>query len=236
MTTNLNPNKGVVLLSGGVDSSTLIPYLRQDRAVELIGLAINYGQRHYCELAASEQVAKHYSIEFVRVDLPGLQHAISASALTDMNQDVPEGHYESATMQATVVPNRNMILLSIAAGVAISNGAGFVAYAAHSGDHAIYPDCRLMFVHQMQEALKQCHYEEVKLVTPFVSMTKAQIVHFGVEKLVPYHATWSCYKGGDKHCGRCGTCVERLEAFEAAGAVDPVDYADREFYKHALGT
>jgi 7-cyano-7-deazaguanine synthase len=127
-------------------------------------------------------------------------------------------------MKTTVVPNRNMILLALATGHALSIGAQQVAYAAHSGDHAIYPDCRNEFADAMARAMALCDWSQVELYRPFVDWTKADIVRRGAELGVPFGQTWSCYKGGNKHCGRCGTCIERREAFDLAGVEDPTNY------------
>jgi 7-cyano-7-deazaguanine synthase len=127
-------------------------------------------------------------------------------------------------MKATVVPNRNMILLSLAAGHAISIQYDTVAYAAHAGDHTIYPDCRPAFADAMEQALKLADWESISLFRPFVNWSKADLVKRGNEIGVPFEHTWSCYAGGEKHCGKCGTCVERKEAFELVGLSDPTCY------------
>ncbi len=127
-------------------------------------------------------------------------------------------------MKATVVPNRNMILLALAAGWAISQKADAIAYAAHGGDHAIYPDCRPEFAEAMRHAIGLADWHRVELLRPFVTLTKADIVRRGAELGAPLGSTWSCYRGGARHCGRCGTCVERREAFALAGVPDPTDY------------
>ena len=128
-------------------------------------------------------------------------------------------------MKQTVVPNRNMIMLSVAAGVAIARKADVVSYAAHAGDHAIYPDCRADFAEAVDKAIHLADWHEVGLARPFVSMTKAEIAKRGHEIGAPMSSTWSCYEGGEVHCGKCGTCVERQEAFAIAGANDPTRYA-----------
>ena len=159
------------------------------------------------------------------VDLSALRPLIAGqSSLTNPFIEVPEGHYANVTMKATVVPNRNMILLAVAIGHAISLGYDAVAYGAHSGDHAIYPDCREVFAAAMSTAALLCDWREIKLLRPFVDITKADIVELGAELSVPYALTWSCYRGGELHCGKCGTCVERREAFELAGVEDPTEY------------
>ena len=146
------------------------------------------------------------------------------SSLTDAETEVPEGGYREENMKSTVVPNRNMIMISVAAARAIAIGAGSVAYAAHSGDHAIYPDCRPEFADALAGALRLCHYFPIGLERPFVGMTKADIVRLGADLGVDFSKTWSCYKGGERHCGKCGTCAERKEAFRLAGIPDPTEY------------
>jgi 7-cyano-7-deazaguanine synthase len=138
--------------------------------------------------------------------------------------DIPEGHYAEESMKKTVVPFRNGIMLSIAAGFAESIGADAVTIAAHSGDHAIYPDCREPFMRAMGEAMEQGTYAGIKLLRPFIDMDKAAIARRGAELGVDFAETWSCYKGGEIHCGVCGTCVERREAFLLAGLQDPTVY------------
>jgi 7-cyano-7-deazaguanine synthase len=181
-----------------------------------------YGQRHAVqELGAAVMVTNHYDVPFEVVRLP--ETLLVGSALTG-GGSVPEGHYADPSMRATVVPNRNMILLSIAGGVAIREGFDAVAYAAHSGDHAIYPDCRTTFIDAMEDALARCDYRRINLLTPFAGRTKAGIVKMGAELKAPLELTYSCYNGGEHHCGKCGTCIERREAFAFAGVPDPTDY------------
>jgi 7-cyano-7-deazaguanine synthase len=157
-------------------------------------------------------------------DLRALAPLFGANALTDSHVAVPEGHYEEASMKATVVPNRNMLLIAVAASWAMSLKASSVAYGAHGGDHAIYPDCRPVFADALDKAIRLADWHEVSLERPFVGMDKTGIVRRGVELRVPLELTWSCYVGGDKHCGKCGTCVERKEAFIQAGVKDPTAY------------
>ena len=209
--------KCVCLLSGGIDSSTMMYHLRDN---ELYPIAINYAQRHIKELGAAMKVSQALGLklECVNLEAPVI---FKGSALTD-NIEVPEGHYQAENMRATVVPNRNMILLALATAYAVSIKANFVAYAAHAGDHYIYPDCRPLFADAMREAIKQA--TGIHLLTPFINMTKAQIVDLGISLQVPYNLTWSCYKGRNKACGKCGTCVERLEAFALNHIKDPIEY------------
>jgi 7-cyano-7-deazaguanine synthase len=158
------------------------------------------------------------------IDLSSIKPLLKGSSQTD-DVIVPEGHYEDPVMKITVVPNRNMILLSVGAAMAIGCRAKLVAYAAHAGDHAIYPDCRPEFVTSIAQTLSLCHYDGgVELWTPFVYETKARIVTIGTRLGVPYERTYSCYSGREKQCGKCGTCVERREAFAINQLEDPAGY------------
>jgi 7-cyano-7-deazaguanine synthase len=166
-------------------------------------------------------------------------HLLSGSALTSPGEvEVPEGHYAAESMAATVVPNRNQIMLSIALGVAHSSGAEVVATAVHAGDHEIYWDCRPDFIQAMDNIARQAieaGYGHANIVAPYVNQTKAQIASWGAQLGVPFEDTWSCYKGGDYHCGRCGTCIERIEAFHIAGVKDPTVYQDMTMYLELRG-
>jgi len=158
------------------------------------------------------------------VDLRALGALLPGSALTDPSVEVPEGHYEAESMKATVVPNRNAIMLSIAFGIAAAEGATGVAAGFHAGDHAIYPDCRPMFVDRFAAMQLASLDYPISLYTPFLYKSKADIVKEGTLLRVPFGLTWSCYRGGELHCGKCGTCVERREAFQLAGVDDPTEY------------
>lgn len=218
-----NTGKALVVYSGGLDSTVLLYKLAsQSRAAGALGFL--YGQRHAKELEFAQYNCDRLGIEFLKTDLSGLKKLFGENSLTDEKIDVPEGDYREDNMKSTVVPNRNMIMLSLAAARAIAVGADGVAYAAHSGDHAIYPDCRPEFADAVAAALRICHYTPIELERPFVDMTKADIVRLGAELGVDFSKTWSCYKGGEKHCGKCGTCVERREAFRLAGVPDPTEY------------
>jgi 7-cyano-7-deazaguanine synthase len=213
--------KVVVLLSGGLDSSVLLGS-RVGIGDECRAVSVWYGQRHAIEVDAAKHVSDYYRVPHEVIDLP--PSLLAGSALTG-GGEVPHGHYADESMRVTVVPNRNMLLLAIAGAVAVREGAGAVAYAAHTGDHAVYPDCRPAFADAMGAALSLCGYHPVDLLRPFVRMTKADIVRSGWVNRVPLGLTYSCYEGGDRHCGRCGTCVERREAFALAGVPDPTVYA-----------
>lgn len=217
--------KVVVLVSGGMDSVTAL-YEAAARQEVVAGLSFDYGSkhnrreiplaRHHCEV----QGIPH------RVIALGFINELFASDLLQSGGEIPEGHYEEETMKATVVPFRNGIMLAVAAGYAESIGAGGLAIAAHSGDHAIYPDCRENFMAAMGEAIFLGTYAGIELIRPFIAMRKEEIAARGHELGVDFAQTWSCYKGGEIHCGRCGTCVERREAFHLAGLPDPTRYAD----------
>lgn len=226
-TTSSNPGKTVILLSGGLDSTVLLYHLRAE-GKEVRALSVNYNQRHSKELIAASTLASITNVPHFIADLSAVVPLIAGSALTSKDIAVPLGHYEDESMKITVVPNRNMILLALATGWAISTGSDSVAYAAHSGDHAIYPDCRSEFADAMEKAIALCDWNAVSLQRPFVTFSKADIVRRGAELEVPFELTWSCYQGTDIHCGECGTCVERREAFEIAGVSDPTLYATKK--------
>lgn len=212
----------VLIHSGGLDSTVLLYKLRAD-GHELRCLGVDYGQRHRRELDAGQAICHDLGVEYRIADLRGLRPLLGGSALTD-DVPVPDGHYTDDTMKTTIVPNRNMIMLSAAIGWAVSLKYDAVAYAAHAGDHTIYPDCRPAFVEAVRNAARLCDWRSIELLTPFVDQTKADIVRIGAGLGVPFAKTWSCYKGGEIHCGTCGTCVERREAFQKAGIADPTVY------------
>lgn len=214
--------KIVLLLSGGLDSTTALYHLKA-AGHSISGLAIDYGQRHSKELERARAIAELSNTPFEIADLSSMKKFLSGSSQTS-DIPVPEGHYTEASMKLTVVPNRNMIMLSLATGWAVNIRADAVAYAAHSGDHTIYPDCRPEFISAMNHAMKLCDWHSVELITPFVGWTKSEIVTRATELQVPLEMTWSCYKGNDLHCGKCGTCVERKEAFSLANVKDPTQY------------
>ena len=215
--------KAVVLFSGGLDSTVLVQQLIHDQASVRL-LSINYGQRHKKELSHSSRIATSMNLPHRILDLPDLAELLSGSSLTDSSVELPEGHYAEESMKSTVVPNRNMILLALAAGYALSIDFDTVAYAAHAGDHTIYPDCRPVFADAMQNALQLADWKDLRLHRPFVNLTKAELVRIGAKLGAPLHLTWSCYAGEESHCGKCGTCVERKEAFEVAKITDPTEY------------
>jgi 7-cyano-7-deazaguanine synthase len=215
--------KVVLIFSGGLDSTTLL-YDLLSQGHKVYCLSVNYGQRHGVELLAAQKICAARWVVHQIADLRGLQPLLKGSSQTDPLVEVPEGHYAEESMKLTIVPNRNMLMLAVAGAWAIGLKADVVAYAAHAGDHAIYPDCRDEFARALGEALALADWHSVQLLRPYVHLSKADIVKRGNELGVPFEETWSCYKGGTIHCGRCGTCVERREAFQLAGLIDPTAY------------
>lgn len=215
----------VVIVSGGMDSVTLAHDTWVDHD-PLYLLSFDYGQRHKKELEFAHQCALDLKCYHRIVNISDVQTLLKGSALTDPTVAVPEGYYTDESMRATVVPNRNAIMLAIATGYAASVGAQVVVTAIHTGDHAIYPDCRPDFILAFDQMERHALGEmwKVKVRAPYISYTKAQICKLGDTIGVDYRKTWSCYKGGSKHCGKCGTCVERKEAFQLAGVSDPTEY------------
>ena len=228
MNLDLNGQKAVAIVSGGLDSVTLA-YLLAHQGAQVHLLAFDYGQKHKKELDFARECATRLNAQFSIVDLSGFSHLISNSALTSSDVEVPHGHYAAPTMAVTVVPNRNAILLALAYGVAVNEGAHIVATGVHGGDHFIYPDCRPSFIKAFdtmeREATEGFSELGLRLMAPFLEVDKTAIVRIGAELDVPFARTWSCYEGGETHCGRCGTCVERREAFALAGVPDPTVYA-----------
>jgi 7-cyano-7-deazaguanine synthase len=218
-----------------MDSVTLAWHL-QSLDWEQYIISFDYGQRHAKELEFAAECAYDLGADHDVIDLRELSQFLNSSSLTDPNIDVPDGHYAEETMKITVVPNRNMIMLSIAVGIAVAGQYQRVFVGVHAGDHFIYPDCREAFYNALNEAVQlgtdgfSAWDDDVFAVaTPFVGITKADIVMKGAALGVPYEATWSCYKGKEIHCGRCGTCVERKEAFRLAEVADPTVYEDEDF-------
>ena len=216
----------VVLLSGGMDSVTAL-YDSVQYGEVVAALSFDYGARHHKrELPLAAWHANRLGVRQEIVALPFVA-AHFVSALLEGGVAVPKGHYEEASMKQTVVPFRNGIMLAVAAGFAESAGASGLVIAAHSGDHAIYPDCRESFMGAMESAIRQGTYAEVRLLRPFIALDKAAIVRRGMALGLDYAQTWSCYVGGEVHCGECGTCVERREAFLVADVPDPTPYASK---------
>jgi 7-cyano-7-deazaguanine synthase len=216
--------KVVVLLSGGMDSVSALYDAKQKH--EVVGaISFDYGSKHnHKEIPFAAYHSRKFNIEHRIIHLDFVGELFKSDLLKSGGQ-IPDGHYEEETMKATVVPFRNGIMLSIAAGFAESRAAEGLVIAAHAGDHAIYPDCREEFMKSMADAIRIGTYAGIKLLRPFIAMTKAEIAARGHALGIDFSQTWSCYKGFPLHCGTCGTCVERREAFLLAGIVDPTVYA-----------
>ena len=214
----------VVLCSGGMDSVTALYWAAGAHSVRA-AVSFDYGSKHnHREIPFAAEHAQKLAIRHEVIPLQ-FMNTLFSSALLASGGDIPEGHYEAENMKQTVVPFRNGIMLSIAAGFAESIGAEGLVIAAHSGDHAIYPDCREEFMAAMGDAIRLGTYARVALLRPFILLAKGKIAAEGARLGVDFGRTWSCYKGGPVHCGKCGTCVERREAFAQAGLVDPTVYA-----------
>jgi 7-cyano-7-deazaguanine synthase len=215
--------KTVVLLSGGMDSVTALYWARKE--YEVAGaVSFDYGAKHnHREIPLAAWHCAETGVKHDIISLDFVNH-LFASDLLKSGGTIPDGHYADETMKKTVVPFRNGIMLSIACGLAESREAEALVIAAHAGDHTIYPDCREPFMHGMAEAMREGTYARIELLRPFIHLDKAAIAKLGDSLGVDYGKTWSCYKGGDLHCGTCGTCVERIEAFVLAGIHDPTVY------------
>jgi len=213
--------KAVLILSGGLDSTTLL-YRMLDMNYEVEALTFNYAQRHKKEIACALAIAKRLNVAHRIVDLSSIAGLLGSSALLG-GEEIPDCHYTEEAAKKTVVPNRNMIMLSIAAGYAEAREIPELFYAAHKNDRTIYPDCRPEFVEALRPAMLQATaWHPVYLKAPFLDMSKAEIVRMGLELKVPYHLTWSCYRGGERPCRTCPTCREREEAFAENGCRDPL--------------
>ena len=211
----------VLILSGGMDSTTML-YEFKDRVA--IGISFDYGSNHnQREIPFARLHCQKLGIRHIVIELGFMSQYFKSSLLTG-SEDIPEGSYNSQNMQSTVVPFRNGIMLSIATGIAESNGLKFVMMANHGGDHAIYPDCRNEFVEAFNAASKAGTYLKVQLLAPYTALTKTEIAQKGKALNIDYSLTWSCYKGRKAHCGTCGTCIERKEALQQAGIIDQTIY------------
>jgi 7-cyano-7-deazaguanine synthase len=207
-----------------MDSFTVLN-LAVKQGLEVFALSFNYGQRHKKELDYAARACLALGVQHKTVDISAINQLIGGSSLTS-DIDVAEGHYQENSMKSTVVPNRNMILLSMAVGYAVSIEANKVYYGAHSGDHAIYPDCRPEFVHKMNDVCAIANYEAIEIVTPYLEVSKTAILTAGLKMNLDYNLTWTCYNGREKACGKCGACQERLEAFSENGVLDPLEYEE----------
>ncbi|MFT6986739.1 MAG: 7-cyano-7-deazaguanine synthase [Psychromonas sp.] len=217
--------KVVVIYSGGMDSYTVLHKSLQ-QGLTPYALTFDYGQRHVKEIEVARSVCEELGVNHKVIDISAINELIGGSSLTDNSIDVALGHYQEKNMISTVVPNRNMILLSLAIGYAVSIKAEKVYYGAHSGDHAIYPDCRPEFVEKMNDVAEIANYDKTEIFSPYLNSDKIGILKDGLKMGLDYSKTWTCYNGREKACGECGSCVERLEAFAENGVTDPIAYED----------
>ena len=213
----------VIILSGGMDSVSLLHEYK-----ERISLAItfDYGSNHAArEIECARRNCQALNLEHLVIPL-GFIHQYFRSSLLEGAEAIPEGHYAEDNMKSTIVPFRNGIMLAVAAGIAESRGLDHILIANHAGDHFIYPDCRPEFMKAMHNAVLQGTTNHISILAPYTNITKADICRRGADNGVDFSLTYSCYKGGEKHCGKCGTCVERKEAFALAGVTDPTTYEE----------
>lgn len=234
----MNQKSIVAILSGGLDSSAMLWYLQNSGFVIKEIITFNYGQRHSKEvqnakLVVEEFIKSYYNVNHQIVDMTNIGKLISKGSLTG-GEDVPHETYDAESQRITIVPNRNMIFLSIAAGRAISIDAKAIGYAAHSSDYSVYPDCRPEFIELMNKTLYQGNlWDPVELIAPFQHLSKIDVVKIGLDLNVPFHLTWSCYEGKNDPCLECGTCLERTEAFFKNNVQDPA--INDEKWADALG-
>lgn len=231
---------GVAIVSGGLDSVTMLYHLVKVMNATPHVLSFDYGQRHAKELDFARRHCDDLGLNWTLIDLSSVGELLAThnSSLVNDKVAVPEGHYAEDTMKQTVVPNRNMMMATIATAVCIAQDGHYVAAGPHNGDAAIYPDCRPVFWHLLEDTIRRANEGFLPtpwgFLLPFIHWTKQDIAYEASRLNVKVSMTWSCYKGGDIHCGRCGTCVERLEAFHLANVEDPTEYEDRDFWKGAV--
>ena len=213
----------VIIYSGGLDSTTL---LHEERERVALAVTFDYGSNHAVrEIACARHHCALLGIEHLVIDLAFMKRYFNSSLFSGADA-IPNGSYDEENMRSTVVPFRNGIMLSVACGLAEDRGLKRVLIANHGGDHAIYPDCRPEFVAAMDAAMRAGTYADVQLAAPYTHLTKSEIVRRGATLGIDYGQTYSCYRGGERHCGTCGTCTERREAFREAGINDPTQYEE----------
>lgn len=212
-----------IILSGGMDSVTMLYEYADDIA---LAISFDYGSNHNArEIPLAAMHSQRLGIRHITIPLSFMPQYFKSSLLEGA-EAIPEGHYTAENMASTVVPFRNGIMLAIACGIAESNGLRRVMIANHGGDHTIYPDCRPEFISAMSSAMTSGTDTRVEIWAPYTSITKDEIARHGKTLGIDYSETWSCYKGGEKHCGKCGTCVERIEALQLAGITDTTEYEE----------
>lgn len=213
----------IIVLSGGMDSVTLLQEYR-DRIA--LAVTFDYGSNHNArEIECARAQCRIAGVEHLVIPLDFMAKYFKSSLLEGADA-IPEGDYAEGNMKSTVVPFRNGIMLAVACGLAESRGLLHVMLANHSGDHAVYPDCRPGFVDAMSEAMTQGTYDGVSIIAPYTNLSKTDIARRGKELGVDYSLTYSCYKGGERHCGRCATCRERREALASVGLENFLDDMD----------
>lgn len=211
----------LIVVSGGMDSVTMMYEYAEQIA---LAVSFDYGSNHNAkEIECAKLHCERLGIRHLIIPLAFMGQYFKSSLLEGADA-IPEGHYTAENMKSTVVPFRNGIMLSIACGLAESNGLKKVLIANHGGDHTIYPDCRPEFINAMSSAMTLGTDTEVEIFAPYTNITKSDIARHGKVLNLNHAETWSCYKGGDKHCGKCGTCVERIEALAEAGIKDTTEY------------
>jgi 7-cyano-7-deazaguanine synthase len=242
----MSVKKVIAVVSGGMDSTTLVHWLMEedgfDQQIDLV--SFNYGQRHKKELAYAARLASSLDLRHDIVQLGAITPLLAEGGSSLVSDTpVPHGHYAAENMAKTIVPNRNMIMMAIAGGIAVARGAEKVATGVHAGDHAIYPDCRPAFLNALEETLQVANDKpNFEVIAPFTYYSKEDIASVGIALGVDFSTTWSCYEGGEVHCGRCGTCVERIEAIAGAATrvrqdwrdVDKTEYSDETFWRQAV--
>lgn len=212
-----------MVLSGGMDSSTMLLEYKDKIA---IAVTFDYGSNHnQREAECARELCRTLGVEFILIPLKFMAEYFKSSLLEGADA-IPEGHYADENMKSTVVPFRNGIMLSVACGLAASRNLKYVMIANHGGDHTVYPDCRPEFIHAMNDAMKSGTFENIEIFAPYTNKTKGEIATIGKHLGMDYSLTYSCYKGGEKHCGKCGTCIERKEAMLFAGINDPTIYEE----------
>ncbi|MBQ0069258.1 MAG: 7-cyano-7-deazaguanine synthase QueC [Bacteroidales bacterium] len=211
----------VIVVSGGMDSITMLHEYKDEIALAVTfdyGSTQNHREQQYARLHCERLGIKHIIIPL------DFMKKYFKSALLESAEAIPEGNYDDESMKSTVVPFRNGIMLAIACGIAESNDLKRVMIANHAGDHTIYPDCRPAFVNAMSSAMTAGTYEGITVYAPYTGISKTDIARHGKAMGLNYAETYSCYKGGEIHCGECGTCRERIEALHDAGIDDPTIY------------
>lgn len=213
----------LIVVSGGMDSITMLHEYADQIAM---AVTFDYGSNHAKrEIPFAQLHCQRLGIRHLIIPL-SFMHDYFKSSLLEGDAAIPEGHYAAENMKSTVVPFRNGIMLAIACGIAESNGLKRVMIANHGGDHTIYPDCRPEFIQAMSSAMSNGTYEHIEICAPYTNISKSDIARHGKTLQLNYAETWSCYRGGTKHCGKCGTCVERREALREAGIDDPTEYEE----------